>query len=509
MPQAFDNTNAVQSAINVAMGISADGDELLRRAPDSASMLAYWDLTDALIEGADAVIGAAEKYLPKFKDEEPDDYQNRLAVAKYTNIYGDTVEALASKPFEEEVTLVTSDEKNIPEQINKFIEDVDGSGNNLTVFASNTFFNGINSAIDWIFVDYPEIDPARVRSVADAKREGIRPFWSHVLGRNVLEAKVTMVSGKEQLSYIRIYEPGKPDHVRVIEKSEAGGVTWTLYQKQDKANAAGKVEFTVVGTGTYSIGVIPLVPFWTGRRDGRTFKFFPAMKSAADLQKVLYRQESGLEFIKTCAAYPMLAGNGIKPPMMADGVTPKKLRVGPSKVLYGAPNADGSHGEWGYVEPSAQSMEFLSKDVDKTKQDLRELGRQPLTAQSGNLTVITTAVAAGKAKSAVGAWALMLKNALENAMVLTGMWFNIQQTEYDPEVNVYTEFDDVLDDGKDVEALNSARERKDISQETYWIELKRRKVLAPEFDADVERDRLLKELPEEPDLEEPDDGGGQ
>ena len=123
---------------------------------------------------------------------------------------------------------------------------------------------------------------------------------------------------------------------------------------------------------------------------------------------------------------------------------------------------------------------------------MRELGRQPLTAMSTQLTTVTTSIAAGKAKSAVTAWSYGLKDALENALLITMKWMGI---DYEPEINVYTGFDNVLDDGSDIEELGKARERGDISVETYWDELKRRKILSPEFDIEEERKRLLDEIP--------------
>ena len=59
----------------------------------------------------------------------------------------------------------------------------------------------------------------------------------------------------------------------------------------------------------------------------------------------------------------------------------------------------------------------------------------------------------------------------------------------------------MLDDGQDLEELGKARERRDISVETYWEELKRRKVLSPEFNVELEKKRLLEDIPvDEPDL---------
>ena len=481
-PVAFDNTTFDPS----------------KRSPDSAAMVPYWDQTDTIIGGIKAMRLEKKTYLPAFKEEKDPDYQIRLDNTKFTNIYRDIVESLASKPFEEEITLAGED---IPAHITDFLEDTNGRGDNLTVFAATTFFNGINSAIDWIFIDYPTVDTSKIKTQADQKEAGIRPFWSHVLGRNVLTAETKRIAGKEVLTLVRILEKGTPDHIREFVRDDNGVVTWKLYEKKDNTTA-GKTEWLETDTGVISIGVIPLVPFATGRRDGSTFKYFPSMQDAADLQIELYQQESALKFAKVMAAYPMLAGNGVKPDKDAEG-NPKSITVGPMKVLYAPTDGSGKAGSWSFIEPAATSLTFLATDISETKKDLRELGRQPLTAQSGNLTVITTAVAAGKAKSAVGAWALGLKDALENALTITCLWLKV--TDYKPEVNVYTEFDSFLDGNDGLEHLRKLREGGDLSQATLWEETQRRRVLSPEFDQDKELERLLKEVPGEDEDEDEDE----
>lgn len=495
----------VQAAKRYQERTAAMSDPMLKRSRDSAAMVPYWDLTDDLIEGATAV-KLNPGYLPQFPNESTDTYKLRQCLTKYTNIYGDIVEGLASKPFEEEVSLIEEKDKEPPEQIDTFLEDVDGAGNNITVFAGAVFFNGINSAIHWIFIDNPKIDRTAIRTVADEKAAGIRPFWSHVLGRNVLEARSKIVGGTEQLVYIKIFEPGETNHVRIFTREDST-VTWELYEETDSIqNAETQTRYKLIDGGTLGIGRIPLIPFVTGRRDGRTFKIAPPMRAAAELQIELFQQESGLKYIKNLAAYPMIAANGLNPDRGPDG-KPLPLAIGPMRVLWGKPDNNGNHGSWSILEPGAQSMKFLAEDIDTTTKNLRELGRQPLTAQSGNLTVITTAVAAGKAASAVGAWALLLKDALENALVITAEWMRVQ---YDPQVNVYTEFDNFMDSDADKNVLIEMRKNGDLSRETLYFEMKRRSVLSPEFDCEDEMERILEETPgdgEEDDLPSPDKTG--
>lgn len=462
-------------------------DSMLKRAPDSEAMLQYWDLTDTLVDGIEALRLAGEKYLPKFPAESDQNYKFRLKqTTVMTNIFADIVESLSVKPFEREALLTGTD---VPSELVSFVEDVDGSGNNLSVFSSTVFYNAVKSGIDWIFVDYPTRDE-NIRTLADSKQAGLRPFWTHVLGRNVLEVRSRFIRSKEQLTYVRIYEPGKPDHVRVIERTPEGQITWTLYVKTDSWNKEAETYFAPLDAGIMTIDEIPMVPFMTGRRDGKSFKFDPPLRAAADLQVHLYRQESGLNYATTLTAYPMLTGNGVKPDRDEAGNI-KQIPVGPNCVLYAPPNADGTVGSWRYVEPSSNSLTFLSQYIKEIILNLRELGRQPLTASSSNLTTVTTAFAAGKSKSSVKAWALQLKDALENAFRITAKWMG---SEYEATVSVYTEFDEFVD-GKDYEALRAARDNNDLSRETYWEECKRRGLFSEEFNAEREEARLLAELP--------------
>jgi hypothetical protein len=500
------NTGIIQTLLNAALiaanqQLPSTEDDLGSRDIASSWMLPYWDLTDDIVAGYDIVKARGTKYLPKFSTESQDDYKDRLELTEFTNVYRDIVEALSGKPFEEEITLVeetddtTGEATPLPDNIKEFAEDVDGAGNNLTSFAAATFFNGINSAIDWIYVDYPKVDTSVVRSVQQLKDEGIRPFWSHVLGRNVLEVRSEIIGGKELLTYMRIWEPGFPNHVRLFERDIDGVVMMGLFEEVLSPNGLKKT-YILIDSAEITIGVIPLVPFITGRRDGRTWKFFPVMRDAADLQIQLYQQESGLKFAKTMTAYPMLAANGINPTKGPDG-TPQKLAVGPNRVLYSQRDGtSGNYGSWAYVSPDAACLTFLKADVKETMDQLRELGRQPLTAQSGNLTVITTAYAAGKARTAVGAWSLRLVNTLENAMDLTCMWLAMKSDEYEPVVSIYDEYDDFsTDQSSDLTALKDARASRDLSHENYMKELKRRNVLRPDFNLVENTTQLLNETP--------------
>lgn len=467
-------------------GRPTNNDAMLVRDPDIAAMVDYWDKTTSIIDGIEAMRLGGTEFLPRFVLEDNTEYNFRLSLTKMTNVYRDIIESLSAKPFEREVCIKNDDA--VP-AIDEFEDDVDGAGSSLSVFANTVFFNGINSAIDWIYIDFPVRDP-NVVTLEQYRAAGYRPYWSRVLGSNMLKVRSKMVNSVETLFFVRVFEPGDVNHIREFERSDDGMVTCTVYRDSGEMNEKTKTAYVVESVVTLSINKIPLVPFITGRRDGRTWRIFPAMQDAADLQIDLYQQESGLKFAKTLTAYPMLSASGVSPEKDQSG-NAKPVRVGPNRILYAPPTGDGKFGKWEYIEPSSESLKFLAADIEGTIKELRELGRQPLTTSSQNLTKETTQVAAGKAKSAIKQWAIGLQNSLEKALQITVDYMGI---EFDPSVDVYTEFDEFYDD-KSLTSLRADRDKGDLSRQTYWSEMKRRGVYSPEFDPIEEEKLLLGEVP--------------
>jgi hypothetical protein len=481
------------------------------KQPDSTSadydaMSPYWDKVAAILGGTDAMRAAGEKYLPRFPQECEPDYEFRRKNAKFTNVFRDIVENLASRPFSQELGLR---DENVPPQIAAFTEDVDRRGNHLHVFAQAWFFGGVANTIEWVMVDYTKDVPPGA-TLAQEKALGAGPYWVRIEARDVLAVYSDMVDGVETFVHVRLREDvsirdgfGEKvlKRVRIMNRApimdEAdkvtgyGPATWTLVERRDDGNPQGQPKWKEIASGAFTIGIIPMVPFVTGRRLGNSWRFAPSMQDAADLQIELFQQESGLKTAKEATAFPMLAGIGVSPQTDAKG-GPLPISVGPKSVLYAPPSNGAAAGDWKFIEPGAQSLRFLADDVKETISQLRELGRQPLTAQTGNLTVVSAAFAAQKGNAAIQAWALNMKDALETALKITCQWMRI---DYEPEVVINTDFDLGLNDDKGPDTLLAMRAASDLSQRTLWHEMRRRNILSPEFDADTEDQNILDELP--------------
>jgi hypothetical protein len=454
---------------------------------DMEAMQPYFRKVETILGGTEAM-RAATQYLPRFAQETETDYKERLTNAKFTNIFGDIVENLAQRPFSKEVTLA----EGAPEAVVDFIEDVDGRGNSMHVFSGDVFFNGLASGFDWILVDYTRDAPANA-SIAEERKAGVRPYWVRIPASSMIAVYSATVGGNEEIVHARYLEPkteragfeeSTSHRVRVLNREKLdkgyGPATWEIWEEIE-------TEWAKVDEGVISIGVIPMAPFLAGRRIGSSWQIRPPMRDAADLQIEHYQQESGLKHIRTLTAFPMLSGNGVSPPTDKTGKQ-VPVPVGPKTVLYAPPGQDGNYGQWSFIEPSAESLNFLAADIKETARELRELGRQPLTAQSGNLTVITTAVAAEKGNAAIQAWALNLKDALENALVFTAMWLKV---ETDAEVMVNTDFSLAYGDDDSFDHIRGMYDAGLISRDAALHEAKRRGILDAAYDADEDAENIL------------------
>lgn len=482
---------------------------------DYEAMLATWTKVDKILDGQDAMRAAGQDYLPKFPNETEADYEYRRANAKFTNIYRDIAENLSSKPFAEEVGL----EDDASDQFEALAEDIDGRGNNLHVFASELFFGGVNYAVDWIFVDYTKARQradGRPLSLADEKAQGLRPYWVRVPAKRMLAVYSDTVNGKETIVHARMRETVtrragwtevSVDRIRVLDRapipdpadpSQVVGyapATFEVWEKQTSGSSRQSSAWRMVDSGPVTIGEIALVPFIVGQRKGAGWQFNLPLQGVADLQVEHYQAETALKHIKELTAFPMLAGNGVQPQMQDNAPAP--VPVGPQSVLYAPPimgTNSATHGEWKFIEPTAESLKFLASEVEVIEGQMRELGRQPLTATAG-ITVVTAALASQKASSAVQAWAMALKDALEQAFVFTAKWLNVADTEA-PSVRVFTDFALEANDEKGPTSLMEARRNGDLSRRTLWAEYQRRGILSGDFDADAEEQALEEEAPD-------------
>lgn len=482
---------------------------------DYDDMIAYWSMVSTILGGVPSMKENAQLYLPMFPEESQTLYNLRAESIVMTNIYRDVVENLASKPFSKKVRFV---EDKASDELQTLAEDIDGRGNNLHVFLAETFFNGINKAIDWIFVDKAPLREGV--TVAEEKRLGARPYWVHLPAEKLLAVYSDIVNGKEEIVHARIHEPEIQrqgwgelyiNRVRILNREPVinvegktigyGPATWEVWEEKTEVKGQGTSTQTVwkqISSGLIAIKVIALVPFITGRRIGKGWIFEPPMKDAAFAQLDHYQQENGKKDARVMTAYPMLVGSGVTQ-IKDDHGNPIRVPVGPRTTLFAPMTSEGRAGDWKWIEPAAQSLTWLSTELKAKEDQIRELGRQPLTAQSGNLTVIMAGVAAAKGNTAVQAWTFGLKDTAEQAFIYTTMYMN--STEQ-PEVWIHTDFPVEGTAEKAPDMVIKLRENGEISRVAMFEELKRFNIISPDYDPEADAEKIAEEEPDDPTAED-------
>lgn len=479
-------------------------------ASDRASMSAFWAMVDAILRGAETMRAAGNTYLPKFENETPKDYAERVRTAPFTNLYADISRDLAAKPFSKQLVVGESTSQTIGGKLegekrsDGLVDNIDGRGNNLHVFAADTYKAGIDYGLDWILVDYPKATDVRPLTQAEEAKRGLRPYWVHIRATRVLAAYSDFVNGQETLVHVRLdetttvregFEEKTYIRVRVIEREPLkdaskgtvayGPALWRLYEKR-KAQNTDREHWVVIDSGSYTIGVIPLVPFIPGDRIGATFAVVPPLRDLAYMQVEEFQQESNLKAIKNLSAFPMLVGEGVQ----ADDEKGTRIvvPVGPRAVLLPGTNPQGQNATFKFIEPAATSLTFLEESLATHRKQMRELGMQPLTET--NITVITSANVSRKAGSVSESWAIKFQDMLEQCFVLTSLWLKEPPSA---EALIHTDFTVDLDGAAQLDSLLKAQAQGVLSKETVQTEFKRRGVVSDEFDPAEEEKRLKKD----------------
>jgi len=477
------------------------------RSSDYVEQEGFWSHVSDVLAGEDAIKGKKETYLPRLPAEEDANYLYRLSIATFTNIYGDISKNLASKPFAKELTLSEKSDK----QFLDLAENIDGNGNNLHVFSEAVFKSGQDYSLSYILVDYTRASPradGRPLSKTEESQQGLRPYWVFLPAAKVLAVYSSFLNGVETIFHARVDESAvefdgevetRVERVRVMRRDPIinqatgnvmayGSAYWQLYEKQ--ATGAGRTRknsWQVVDAGEYSIGVIPLVPFFAGKRVGSKYMAAPVLRDLLNMQLAEYRQESDIEWTRVMTCFPMLCISGAE---IKDKQGNVVVTVGPSQVLGIPQNKEGSGpaGDAKYIEPTTASIQEQRNQLELRRKEMRDLGMQPVT--SANLTVVTTKNVSMKASSAMQMLAIQFKDMLEQCWKITGLWL---KSDKEPEVIIHTDFAIELEEGKELDAILSSVEKKIISKKTARDELKRRSVVSNDLTDEEEEQRIAEE----------------
>src|SRR5450830_205204 len=442
-----------------------------------------WTKIDALCGGTEAMRASGELYLPRFKAESPENYAYRLKTSTLFNALEHTIENLASKPFAEPIKY-----EGFGSTAEAWMDNIDLSERNLHVFASEVLIAGLKYGLTHVLVDFDRTDS--VKTLADERAMGVRPYAVHVLPTSILGWKSKKIGGVERLTQLRIRESVTEDdglfgtqvitQVRVLEIGR-----WSTYRKNDKDDWVLNDSGEVLLKKDVPLDFIPLVTYYTKRTGFMTAA--PPLRNLADLNIEHWQSYSDQTAILHISRVPILARIGV----VDQGDTATPVSIGAGSLVELPANA-----ELKFVEHSGTAIGAGRDSIKDIEERMRFLGAELLIPTVGDVTATQAALDSSSQECQLSAMAQGLENALDKVVHAMQKWAGLDEAG---NIDVFDDFVVSSITGQTESVLLDAAKSGLISKETFFNEMVRRSAINPDLSWDVESKRLPKS-PLPPDL---------
>ena len=442
-------------------------------------MAPAWEKIQTVLDGTEAMRAAGTRYLPQHKYEPDEVYNERLQRSTLLNMTKLTLGSWVGRPFSDPIAF-----DKVPKLIEDLLTDVDLVGTDVQVFARDWFSDGLAKAFSFVYVDYPRTDDTEgVRTLAMDREEKVRPYWIHIRPEQLFFAEAKMVQGKEVLTEIRIMEEviERDDfaekciqQIRRVFMDAQGVGNVELYQLQ---KVKGKEKWVKIKNYTFSLPFIPLVVFYSHRE--AFMSGTPPLEDLADLNIAHWQSSADQRACLTVARFPILSLTGGTD---AEGT----LKIGPNRWLH----STDPQARFAYVEHSGAAIGVGRHDLLDLQEQMGEYGAEFLRKRPGNVTATARALDSAEATSPLQDAIIRFGCALTLALEYTAKWMNLPEGGT---ATLSTEFGPETSDQAELNTLSATRAARDISRKAYLEELKRRGLLADEYDIDEDAKLLEQE----------------
>ena len=446
---------------------------------DYGNMVEAWDINDALMGGTLYMRQLGESYLPRWPKEDKEDYKKRLAVATLLPAYEETINQNVGRVFAEPIQLG----ENVPDKLRENAKNIDLEGSRLDVWAQAFFSLAMQYGLSHALVDYPRVDAEQVKTKADEKATGARPYVTMLNPRQVIGWKSKMVGGKVQLTALRIKEV-------VVEDGDDFGQTKV---EQIRLLTPGKVEIYRKSTGAEGHATWALHEEWeTSRRDITLSTLYtkrtgfmcgsPPLLNMALLNVKHWQSQSEQDNILHVARVPLLTVFGLE-----DG---QELVIGSSSATQ---FSDRQKQGLEYVEHTGTSIASGKESLTDLVEQMRQAGAKLLrTDNTSTKSVDQTSEEKMQEQSPLYTMATSLEDAIDNILQIMAEYIGESEGG---NVDVRTELDVESKEFNPSAALaiQSLRQGGDIRRVDAIKSLQKLNIIDADADPDVVLNELLAE----------------
>ena len=407
--------------------------------------------------GTKAMRSAGKTYLPKEPAEDETAYKDRIARSVLFNGLRKTVRDMRGRVFAKEITFGD----DVPPQLVEYFENVDLTGRNLSVFASQAFEAALVDGISYVLTDAPVAVEGMTRA-----NQG-RPYWVMIEASDVIGWTVYPGQERLELASFRFYETVDEDdgiHVERIRQIRVllPGAYQVWRQMGDNK------EWTLYESGLRDLADIPVEPIYLNRTGFMTGS--PPLQDLCDLNVAHWQSASDQRNILHVARVPILFGSGFAEDA---GIT-----IGASQMT----RASDPNAKLAYVEHSGAAIGSGRDDLQDLEMRMQAMGLQLLVDQSGRSATGEKRDDV-KENSQLGAMVDALKDGLENAMMHLAAMASLPDGG---SLVINKDFGITASGQQDITNILAAYRDRVISHETALNELLRRGFLSDSLDVDQE-----------------------
>lgn len=470
-----------------------------------------WLLINSLIGGTEEMRNQGERYLPRHSREYGTDYDNRLARSVLINYFDLTLATLAGKPFTEPLKFhddmpeeirgtvedpgqSSSDKDPKPDRVvtGGWIEDIDLEGNHIDQFAARVFRDGVAKGITHILVETPAKEPGRRYTLADEKKEGIRPYFVHLHPERVIAANCVRQNGAEMLTHIRWLESEvvrdgfaekevisiRSMTLMIDPKTGTKHVNVEKYRKLEKP--VNGIPWAKVGkTEETELEMIPVFTFYANKEGFMLAK--PPLLDLAHMNVLHYQRYSDHINALTVASFPILAASGVAAEDAGN------ITIGPRNVL----TLEDPASKYYYVEHAGLALTASKDNLTDLENQMGLYGASLLRKRPDRETATSRSIEEKNTSSDLQRMAVNFKDVLENCFKAMAILGGIGDDG--GSLTIHTDFAFEGGDVVDLQTLQVAYKDRAISREGFIRELKRRGILAEDFHSEEDLAQLIKE----------------
>lgn len=442
--------------------------------------------------GTRAMRAAKQEYLPQEQGETVNEYEARLKRSYCYPGVENAVDDIIGRVFRNPVQI---DMAAFP--LFAALElDANLCGDNLHRFARDVAQDALLDGVCYVLVDMPRVAAA---NLAEQRQAGARPFFRKITALDMIGLRTGRRAGVEAVMQARIHETHTEEtgefgetcyeQIRVIdapaEDVPGSRCTYRIYRKVDETKSD---DWTLVEEGVIDSEYIPLVAVYSDKR--AFMRGCPPLRNLAWINVAHWQSSSDQRNILRIGRVPIIVASGVREEEIAPN---GKATVGSSRIWAFSNDAASVR----YVEHGGAAIKAGAEDLAQLESQMKAMAAE-LQEKPGDRTATEAAIQTAQDNSWLTDFAHGIKDSLNQAFVYAADWLGIARTEA-PTVSMELSATGDADKG-DMAFIDKARDRGDLTRETYLREMERRNLFSDEFDAEEEARKAFAEEDREPDM---------